>query len=347
MKIFLYTLCDGAAHSRFDSVSDYQLDTLHHGLVKLGHEVVDFPLRWCAYKQIKEQNIQNWHHIWGKGMTIYGLLDLPENPIREDEIHQHKFDLIIVGVHHTKHKAYDEIIKSIQVLREQFKNTPIALVDGHDTSYISDGVLNACKLYKVVYFKRELDRDISDYLKPISFSFPEEKITNNVDNDRNDVFAKLIPVNQSINPEYMKTYGFDDENKYYEMYRNSMFGLTSKKGGVDTMRHYEILANGCLPYFVDIENIHKNTLFKWRKDLLIEVKNLPGLYLNTTEEYKGKTILPHCGVINIDNPGGITEEFDKEKYKDLQKKLFSYFKENLTTKHMAQYLIDTCQIKYN
>lgn len=343
MKIFLYTLCNGALHSRFDAVSDYQIDTIHHGLVKLGHEVVDYPFRWCAYKQVKEQNLQNWNQIWGKGFSVYGLLDMPENPITEEEIHQHNYDLIIIGLHHTKANAYNEIIQSIQILRDRFKTTPIALLDGWDRTDISDGVMGACKHYRVKYFKRELNRDTTDWLKPISFSFPQEKIKWDESVVGSTPFAKLIPVNQSINPEYMKTYGFDNEEEYYKMYQESMFGLTSKKGGADTLRHYEIVANNCLPYFVDIENIHKNTLFRWPRDILIKIKNLPGVYLNTTEEYKDKKVLPHCGVINIDNPGYIDDSFNIDDYKKLRQELTVEFYNKLTTVQMAKYLIEeTC-----
>jgi hypothetical protein len=343
MRIFLYTLCDGAAHQRFDAVSDYQIDTIQHGLVSLGHEVVDYPVRWHMYKQIKEQNLANWNQIWGKGFTVTGLLDYDPGRIREDEIHHHKYDLVIIALHHTKANAYSEIIKSVQIVREQFKNVPIAILDGWDRTDISESVLNACKLYKATYFKREMDREITDWLKPIDFSMPEEKVQWKETDIRPNAFAKLIPVNQSINPEYMKTYGFETEEEYYKMYRQSLFGLTSKKGGWSTMRHFEIIANGSLPYFVDIENCPKNTLFKWPKDLLIEIKNLPGIVLNTTEEYKGKTILPHCGVIDMDNPGHISEPpFDGNKYNELRIKLMVEFYNNLTTKEMAQYLIDTC-----
>lgn len=348
MKIFLYTLCNGQLHSQFSSVSDYQIDTIQHGLVSLGHEVVDYPIRWHMYKQIKEQNLANWHQIWGKGFTVTGLLDFDPGRIREEEIHQHKYDLIILALHHTKANAYSEIIQSIQILREQFKNTPIAILDGWDRTDISEGVLNACKLYKVTYFKREMDREITDVLKPIDFSIPGEKIHfTDADYKDREPFAKLIPVNQSINSEYMKTYGFDTEEEYYNMYRKSLFGLTSKKGGWSTMRHYEIIANGCLPYFVDIENCPKNTLFRWPKELLIEIKNLPGVHLNTTEEYKGKTILPHCGVIDIDNPGYITEEFCAKEYNRLRADLWAEIIKKMTTEKMAEYLIETCQTKSN
>lgn len=336
MKIFLYTLCDGAAHARFDAVSDYQLECTHHGLVKLGHEIVDFPLRWCNYKQVKEQNLANWNQIWGRGMTIYGLLDFPENPIRENEIHQHKFDLIIIGVHHTKHKAYSEIIQSIQILREQFKETPIALIDGHDTSYISDGTLNACKHYKVKYFKRELDRDITDILKPIDFSFPSEKIFDS-ECEKKNIFAPLIPVNQSIDSSYMSTYIYDTEESYYDMYRKSMFGLTSKKGGWSTMRHLEIIANKCVPYFVDIELCPKNTLFRFSKDLLIEAKKLA---LVNTKDGQKITQLPHCGFIPINNIGELSDNYTVEKYNEVRDAIFDHFKKYQTTTSMAQYIID-------
>ena len=36
------------------------------------------------------------------------------------------------------------------------------------------------------------------------------------------------------------------------------------------MRHYEILANGCIPYFIEIEKCPKQTMFLLPKELLIE-----------------------------------------------------------------------------
>jgi hypothetical protein len=48
-------------------------------------------------------------------------------------------------------------------------------------------------------------------------------------------------------------YLFDDEDAYYADLRASRFGVTTKKGGWDCMRHYEIAANGCVPAFRDLD----------------------------------------------------------------------------------------------
>jgi hypothetical protein len=42
--------------------------------------------------------------------------------------------------------------------------------------------------------------------------------------------------------------------------RASYYCLTMCKGGWDTMRHNEILANGCVPYFLDIEHLPRSTM---------------------------------------------------------------------------------------
>jgi hypothetical protein len=47
---------------------------------------------------------------------------------------------------------------------------------------------------------------------------------------------------------------YNTEEEYYNEYKKSYFAITTKKCGWDCMRHYEILANGCIPYFLNIEN---------------------------------------------------------------------------------------------
>jgi len=334
MKILLFTLCDNKLHNQLNFVSDYQIDVIHHGLSSLGHEVIDFPQRYHMYKEVKDKYQNNWHQIWGKGFTITGLL--PYIDYTEQEIVRSEYDLAIVGLHHTRGGNIDQICDTLEIIREH--ECPIAFVDGWDRTDVDERVLTVCRENKITYFKREMDREIEDFLKPISFGFPEEKIRQ--DNpSKNNIFAPLIPVNQSIDSSYMSTYIYNTEEDYYNMYGRSMFGLTSKKGGVDTMRHYEIVANKCLPYFIDIENCPKNTLFNWPKDLLSDIKNLA--YVNTkNREYDGQKILPHCGVIEKDNIGHTSEAFSSTLYNEYSEKLMDHFRNKLTTKAMAQYLID-------
>lgn len=82
-----------------------------------------------------------------------------------------------------------------------------------------------------------------DYLHPISFSIPEEKVVNEVP-EKSIILANYNPTGVGS-----KFYKYDNENDYYNGYKKALFAITRKKGGWDCMRHYEILANGCIPIF--------------------------------------------------------------------------------------------------
>lgn len=99
---------------------------------------------------------------------------------------------------------------------------------------------------------------------PISFSIPECKILKTPKTKVKD-FATIIPGD-------MSTYIFNDEKSYYEDYAVSIFGKTCKKGGWDCMRHYEIMANGCIPWFDNLENCPKNTLTIFPRQIMEEAK---------------------------------------------------------------------------
>ena len=122
----------------------------------------------------------------------------------------------------------------------------------------------------------------------------------------------------------MKTYIYNTEEEYYNEYKTSYFAITKKKGGWDCMRHYEIIANGCIPYFIDIEKCPKYTMFLLPKDLLIEGN---ALY---DSKFKNKNI------------NELTEE-DINEYKVLQTKLLDYTLAHLTTEKMAEYILQKTQ----
>ena len=52
----------------------------------------------------------------------------------------------------------------------------------------------------------------------------------------------------------LRNYIFDTEESYYAQYAKSWFGYTTKKAGWESLRHYEIIACGTLPYFKSIKN---------------------------------------------------------------------------------------------
>jgi hypothetical protein len=141
---------------------------------------------------------------------------------------------------------------------------------------------------------------------PIGFSIPEEKIVKQI-SQKEKLVSDLIPGKLS-------TYIYINETDYYKEYQISNFAHTMKKGGWDCLRHYEILANGCLPVFKDIENCPPQIMTFMPKHLLIEIKN---------KFYSG----------------------DNLKNDDLINQCLSWTRENLTTEKMALYLLKTATQK--
>jgi len=116
---------------------------------------------------------------------------------------------------------------------------------------------------------------------PITFSIPEEKIV-----DHPSEKKKLV---SSLIPGELGTYTFTSEPEYYAEYQRSLFAMTTRKAGWDCMRHYEILANGCLPIFPFIENCPENTMKILPKSMIVESNSLFLRYFHrkmfTSEEH--------------------------------------------------------------
>lgn len=97
---------------------------------------------------------------------------------------------------------------------------------------------------------------------PISFSIPEQKIISGV-TEKTKRFAHIVPGDLS-------TYIFDTEASYRADYQTSVFGRTQRKAGWDCLRHYEILANGCIPWFQDLEDCPARTMTHFPKRIVLE-----------------------------------------------------------------------------
>lgn len=151
---------------------------------------------------------------------------------------------------------------------------------------------------------------ISSRVFPLQFSIPEIKIIQKVPIKDRD-FAYIVP-------GQLHTYIYNTEFDYYHDYQRSYFAITHKKGGWDCMRHYEILANGCIPYFVDIENSHPNAMPFLPKELIKEAMNLEGV--------------SYC---KIDHT-----KFNKKRYFEILHELLEHTKKYLTTKNMARYILN-------
>jgi hypothetical protein len=117
---------------------------------------------------------------------------------------------------------------------------------------------------------------------PISFSIPESKIVNAVPT-KIKRFADIIPGD-------LKTYIYNTEKEYYKDYQDSLFGITFKKGGWDAPRHYEILANGCIPWFENLSECDETILENFPKDLVKKAMTAerPEIFLELLLNYTRK-----------------------------------------------------------
>jgi hypothetical protein len=239
---------------------DLQSDMILHGLKSLfGKDVIDVNQCWYMYKDLKEkywdERIPNNGKSYGMGFTISGLLDnldIDRTNIKE-RIYNKEFDFIIFG-------SIQRCKDNLDLVLKCYPKEKIIFIDGQDqTDIIWELVDNG------IYCKRELIYN-NENIFPINFCIPKEKIYIGETN-KNLKLATIIPGN-------LETYIYDNELDYYKGYQDAYFGMTFRKGGWDCLRHYEILMNKCIPYFINIEKCPKRTLTLFPKDLCIEVNNL-------------------------------------------------------------------------
>lgn len=284
MKILYITNHETIFKTSGGFLNDYLNDILFYGLTELKHiEVIDSTPIIHLYKE--NQNKIQVQHLWGKGFTTTFLID-KNNVDRtniEEKIKDKYFDLIIYG-------AVNRCLDYYDLISTIYPSNKILLIDGADDTLIHP--LSS----KHPYFKREL---ISNKFIPIHFAIPECKIISHK-LDKTQEYGKIIPGQGG--------YIFDNEKKYYDDYNKSYFGVTMKKAGWDCMRHYEILASNCLPYFVDLEDCPEYTLTNLPKELLLEAKEL-------------------------------ANNFDEQKYFIILNEIFEYTKNNLTAKKLAEYVL--------
>ena len=344
MKILYYPIIS-AAGLNSTQVGDYQTDTLFHGLRSLlGDDVIDGARMWHMYKTDKGEHPEVFEKLWGKGFTTYGLLPSDDNVDRDDigtKIRKNYYDYIVAPIHHTENGNYEAIWSTLQTLTYHYSKEKIILVDGWDRPDIDSRFHNKC-----IYFKRELKYKHRQTIFPISFSIPEEKITTPL--KKKFDFAPLVP---NSSPEHNSSYIYNDEESYYNDYRQSYFAYTCKKGrkdfideAWDSMRHYEILACGCIPFFTDIEKCPQFTMRRFPKDLCIQAKKLVGVLPGTKETYNpskttyiGTAEEIHCG----EKRGRIDfDKFDRQAYEDLNHLFMEHTRKYLTTISTAKYFLD-------
>jgi hypothetical protein len=240
---------------------DYLAASLFHGLRSiLGADCVDCPRFDCLYSPVSPV-LRN--RLRGHGFTLYGLLpDIPELAERRHwwQADVKSYDLVILSDVWSRWDLLWELSGLVQPER-------IVVLDGSDFTrifpmsprFLSRPWAYLAPMAKVQYLKRELTTSKANRtnlkgarIKPISFSIPEEKIWQEPKgHQRARMFPSHIvdPEIASQVPESSTTYAFSEEGEYYADLRSATFGVTMKRAGWDSLRHYELAANGCILCF--------------------------------------------------------------------------------------------------
>lgn len=290
--------------------TDYMQDDLYHGLKSLyGTDVECNTHIEYLYKDYQE----DLAYLYGRGFSYAKNLDpalrvvVSEKEISE-KLDSKYYDAVIYLSFFRCNQQFDEITKKIDKIK-------IALVDGEDDNILGFSPSG----FKT--FKRELLIEPNAFLFPISFSIPEEKITQEVIEKTKNFSDYLPSIDHISRPNARKLalplghkfqtdqYKFKEEQDYYKEYQVSKYAFTFKKGGWDCKRHYEILANKCVPLFPDVDDLPQHIMTTYPKKFLSDVyKN----YFKVTNDV----------------------------YNQWLEYLFDYTKNNLTTKHLAKYVLD-------
>ena len=247
---------------------DYQDDCLLIGLKELfGADVVDYNKREHNYVSYDEEAAKK---LYGMGMSVTRILPNIEVDRTDitSKIKNKYFDYVVYG-------SIWRCNDYIQQILEHYPKNKVIAVDGEDET-------NIHKVFEhgIPYFKRELVHK-HDRLFPISFAIPTCKV-NFVKDKTRDVAI--------CDPRDRSTYIYKNETDYYKGYREACFAVTIKKAGWDCMRHYEILANGCLPYFINIDKCPELTMASFPKQLCLDIfsDSKSNSAVNVYEKYASK-----------------------------------------------------------
>lgn len=255
------------------TAADYMCDMVYHGL--MSRPDID----------VEEINPPTYMHdsfaphkacIYGRGFTVFTRLSsetMPQHKISVEEMLQKVadkyYDYVIYGSIH-RYSAHIEYISSV------YEKNRLIIIDGEDHPFLGDKWVNMG-----IYFKREI-QTAPAFIRPISFAVPKELVLTSVP-AKDKVLAHIIAGDTS-------TYIYDKEEEYFADYQRSIFGHTKQKGGWDCCRHYEILMNGCIPYFERLEACPPRTMTTFPKDIVLlsnarynQMKNNPTSQLGQSE----------------------------------------------------------------
>tara|TARA_B100001939_G_scaffold347506_1_gene369337 strand:- start:3870 stop:4856 length:987 start_codon:yes stop_codon:yes gene_type:complete len=307
--------------------NDYLCDLLFHGLYSLPDvEVTDAFELSHLYKARKD--LVPMERIWGGGFSTCFLIDEHPDSIDrsniQEKIHSKYYDYIIYGSICSTQFALREISKI-------YGKDKIILIEGEDVTgilalYVETQLKSVNDFPHI--FKREIgintQEKFNNNLKPIHFAIPECKIRDKI-NYNNNILKSIA----TCVPGIQETYIYKDEQSYYDNIYNSIFAITMSKAGWDCIRHYEIMANGCIPLFFNFENKPPQTLTNLDPDLIRRCWLAAQNFQLDHSFKKNDDLISKEQTLN-----------PKQEILDLKEEILEYTKQHLTTKKLAQYVLE-------
>lgn len=247
-----------------DDREDYLADGLLHGLKQLTNlDVTDFPKKNCLYRQ--ESISRDSFEVRGGGFTLYGALkdtcSIADRQHIQQKLEHGWFDLIVIA---NIWRQWGLMIQWEHILKMGCK---LAILDGDDderfyptsttrfkhfgpTRWLKD-LLNK---KSTIYFKREWTNNTTQWpyscmLSPLGFSIPEDKIVKMLTSKKRLFPNHVVDEEISYLVGAQTSYAFTSEMEYRNNLEESRFGITTKRGGWECLRHYEIAASGAIPCF--------------------------------------------------------------------------------------------------
>lgn len=125
-------------------------------------------------------------------------------------------------------------------------------------------------------------------------------------------------------PGERHTYVFGTEEDYNRAYSNAYYAITMCKAGWDCLRHYEIIAAGCVPFFVDLDDCPEETMKHFPKDLVKAASRLDGV------DASARTV--------------DFSVFPMQRYYELRDQLVDYARAHLTCRALACRVMESCGV---
>jgi len=252
-----------------ESREDYLADSLLHGLISLGLDVVDYPRKHVLYAGHQDCCASPQLGVRGHGFTLYGLL--PDRFVDRSFVIQRLeagwFDLVVLGQIWRQWGQLLDLAPFLQTL-------PVVFLDGDDDTRLFHRSGTRLRRYgwqpfpirsgRCFYFKREWQGQLSQGRRcrvlPASFSIPAEKIRPiRIENKHQLLASHCVDPEVAQECGLQTSYAFASEEDYYDDLAASRFAVTTKRGGWDCLRHYEIAAAGALPCIRQLETKPKNS----------------------------------------------------------------------------------------